>query len=184
MANIPKVLLTGLPGIGKTTIIQRFLELTGAEAGGFFTEEIRQRGQRFGFSLNLLSGHRYVLASVEIRSRFRVGKYGVDLQTFETYALPAIGEAIAARKLVVVDEIGKMEMLSQPFRQLIRIALDSKSLSPRILGTILSRPHPFADEIRRRPDVRIVEVTKENRDRLPAELAEMFGLQIVEGSFH
>jgi len=170
----PKVLLTGRPGIGKTTVIRRFLAETGAEAGGFYTEEIRRGGSRFGFSLNIVGGERYILASVEIKGPPRVGKYGVDLRTFERAAVPAIERAVAEGRLVVVDEIGKMELFSERFRRAVLGALDS---SAPLLGTILSRPHPFADEIVRRADVRVINVTFENRDRLASELAELFAFE-------
>jgi len=171
MTERAKVLLTGRPGIGKTTAIQRLLAAAHIEAGGFYTGEIRRGGQRLGFSLNLLSGKSLVLASVEIAGRWRVGKYGVDVRTFEAAVVPEIEEAIAAARLVVMDEIGKMELFSERFREVARRALDSPV---PVLGTILSRPHPFADEIRKRRDVRIIEVTLANRDSLPAELMKIF----------
>jgi len=176
MAATPKVLLTGRPGIGKTTLIRRFLASVQVQAGGFYTEEIRRGGERLGFSLNLLSGPRYVLASVEIAGRWHVGKYGVDVRTFESATVPEIESAIAQNRLVVVDEIGKMELFSERFQEAVRRALDSPAA---VLGTILSRPHPFADGIRRRRDVTILEVTPANRDRLPLELPRLFGLQVM-----
>jgi len=175
MGSPSKILLTGRPGIGKTTVIRRFLALTRAQAGGFYTEEIRREGQRLGFSLNLLSGERHVLASVEIGGPWRVGKYGVDVRTFEAAAVPAIEKAIAQNQLVVVDEIGKMELFSARFREAVRRAMDS---SAPILGTILSRPHPFADELRTRRAIRLIEVTWTNRDGLPSDLAKLFGYPV------
>lgn len=171
----PKILLTGRPGIGKTTVIRRFLELTGVRAAGFFTQEIRRGGTRFGFSLNLLSGRRYVLASVEISGPPRVSKYGVDLETFDSTALPELERGLAEGSLLVIDEIGKMELFSERFRRLVRAAVDSPA---PLLGTILERPHPFADEIRRHRSVEIIEVNRANRDRLPRQLAERFGLTV------
>lgn len=176
MSKCPKVLLTGRPGIGKTTVIRRFLARTRVEAGGFYTEEIRREGRRVGFSLNLLSGERRVLASVEIGGSWRVGKYGVDVRTFETAAVPEIEKAIAGEHLVVVDEIGKMELFSERFREVVRLALDS---SAPILATILNRPHPFADEMRNRNDIHLIEVTPANREGLPRDLAELFGLPLT-----
>ena len=173
MGKGPKVLLTGRPGVGKTTVIRRFLACTRVEAGGFYTQEIRREGRRLGFSLNLLSGERHILASVEISGPWRVSKYGVDVRTFEAAAVPEIEKAIATENLVVVDEIGKMELFSERFREVVRLAFDS---SAPVLATILSRPHPFADELRNRGDVSLVEVTLTNRETLPRDLAERFGL--------
>jgi len=119
----------------------------------------------------LLGGETRVLASVEIAGRWRVGKYGVDVRGFEEAVVPEIEAAIAGGRLVVMDEIGKMELFSERFRDAVRRALDSAA---PVLGTILSGPHPFADEIRKRREVSIIEVTFENRDRLPAELSKLF----------
>ena len=171
MSAQPKVLLTGRPGIGKTTVIRRFLELTRLAAGGFFTQEMLRGGTRFGFSLNLLNGTTLVLASVDIRGRWRVGKYGVDVAGFENAAVPEIEKAIAEGRLVVIDEIGKMELFSRRFWDVVRQALDAPA---PVLGTILFRPHPFADAIRDRRDVEIIEVTTAKRNRLPADLAQRF----------
>lgn len=169
----PNVLLTGRPGIGKTTVIRRFLRLTRVQAGGFFTQEMIRKGKRFGFSLNLLNGETRVLASTDIAGRWRVGKYGVDVEGFESAAVPEIEAAIAAGRMVVIDEIGKMEMFSRRFCEAVQQALDAPV---PVLGTLLVRPHPFADAIRARRGVDVLEVTAANRDRLPAELGDRFGL--------
>lgn len=165
-------LLTGRPGVGKTTCLRKALELARVLAGGFFTEEIRERGARVGFALETLDGRRTTLAHVNQRGSPRVGKYGVDLAALERVGVPAIREAVRQGRLVVVDEIGKMELASPAFREAVEEAI----LSPAVvLGTILSAPHPWADRIRARPNVRLIPVTPANRDALPQELARLLG---------
>jgi nucleoside-triphosphatase len=166
------VLLTGRPGVGKTTCLLKALALLGRPAQGFFTEEIVEDGRRTGFALETLGGRRAVLARVGFPGRARVGKYGVDLDALEAVGVPAIYAGIALGALVVIDEIGKMEMASAAFRQAVEAALASPV---PILGTILRAPHPWADGIRRHPAVQVVEVTPATRDALPRDLAARLG---------
>lgn len=161
-------LLTGRPGVGKTTCLRRALERLGRPAGGFFTEELRARGGRVGFALVTLDGRRAIFAHVHHRGGPRVGKYGVDLDALDRVGVPAVRAAIEAGRLVVIDEIGKMELASAAFREVVEAALGS---SVPVLGTILAAPHPWADRIKASPGATLVEVTRENRDALPAELA-------------
>jgi nucleoside-triphosphatase len=105
----PKVLLTGRPGCGETTLIKRFVDDLALPAGGFYTEEIRQRGRRVGFKIVTLESEKAVLAHVGFNTRQRVGKYGLDLRVLETIAAEAICTAVRARRIVVIDEIGPME---------------------------------------------------------------------------
>ena len=165
-------LLTGRPGVGKTTCLRRILDLVGRPAGGFFTEEVRRGSARVGFALVTLDGRRAVLAEAGRRGGPRVGKYGVDLDALDRVGVPAIREAVRAGRLVVIDEIGKMEMASDAFRAAVEEALRSEV---PILGTILAAPHPWADRIKAHPAVTLVEVTLANRDALPAELARRLG---------
>jgi nucleoside-triphosphatase len=163
-------LLTGHPGVGKTTCLKRALERLGRPAGGFFTEEVRDSGDRVGFALVTVDGRRGTLADVRRRGGPRVGKYGVDVETLERLGVPAVREALQRRALVVIDEIGKMEMTAPAFCRVVEEAL---AADVRVVGTILRAPHPWADRIKRHPAVRVIEVTPGNRETLPERLAAM-----------
>jgi nucleoside-triphosphatase len=168
-------LLTGRPGVGKTTCLRRTfgrLDRLGRAAGGFFTEELRERGMRVGFALVTLDGQRATFAHVRRAGPPRVGKYGVDLDALDRVGVPAVRAAIEAGGLVVIDEIGKMELASAAFRQAVEAALAS---GVPVLGTILFAPHPWADRIKAHPRVTLIEVTRANRDRLPAVLLDGVG---------
>src|SRR5262245_15817345 len=130
-------LLTGRPGVGKTTCLRHALDLVGRPAGGFLTEAVREGGTRVGFALVELAGEGGMLADARGRGGPRVGKYGVDLETLERIGVPAIRDAVQARRLVVIDEIGKMEMASAAFREAVEEALASPA---PVLGTILAAP--------------------------------------------
>lgn len=162
--------LTGRPGVGKTTCIRTLLELLQVPAGGFLTEEIRQGGSRVGFSLRTLDGRRATLAHINRSGGPRVGKYGVNLDALDRVGVPAIREAVRQGRLVVIDEIGKMELASATFRQAVEEALQSRAT---VLATILGASHPWADRIRLHPAVHLIEVTRANREPLPAQLAAL-----------
>jgi len=163
-----KVLLSGRPGCGKTTLIKRVVSNLPRGAGGFYTEEIRDGGTRAGFKIVTLDGEEVVFAHVDLKTRSRVGKYGLDLSALERIGVGAVRQAIQARRLVVIDEIGPMEIRSPIFRDAVNEALDSEV---PVLATIFARPLPFTEAIKSRPDVTLIEVCRENRDRLVAELS-------------
>jgi nucleoside-triphosphatase len=165
-------LLTGRPGVGKTTCLRRALERIGRPAGGFFTAELRDRGVRVGFALETLAGGRVTLAHVRHAGPPRVGKYGVDVAALERVGVPAIRAAVERRQLVVVDEIGKMEAASPAFRAAVEEALASPAT---LVGTILLASHPWADRVKAHPAVTLIEVTPANREALPGELAWRVG---------
>jgi nucleoside-triphosphatase len=100
---------------------------------------------------------------VDIRGPQRVGKYGVDVASLDMVAVPAMRHAIRECDIVVVDEIGKMELLSPAFREVLLEALNGER---RLVGTIMLQPHPFADQIKRDPRVEVVLISKTNRDRV------------------
>lgn len=164
-----KLLLTGAPGIGKTTIIMKVLEGLQVEGGGFYTKELRQGRRRMGFVVRDLSGREAVLAHVELTKGPRVGKYRVDVRSFEEVAIPALEEALREKDLVVIDEIGKMELFSERFRQLVQEALRGPK---DVLGVIHKGNDPFSRSLREIPGMQIWEVTLANRDHLPQKIAE------------
>ncbi len=167
MAHV--LLVTGPPGCGKTTLVRRVVECLPCPASGFYTEEVREAGRRVGFRLVTLDGQTGILAHVNWKGKtpFRVGRYGVEVGVLDTLGVDAIRRAVEQGILVVIDEIGPMELFSAAFRDAVLWALDQGAC---ILGTVVRRPVPFAEALKRRPDVTVVEVSPENRDRLVDEL--------------
>ncbi|MFC1950070.1 nucleoside-triphosphatase [Chloroflexota bacterium] len=152
-------LLTGRPGTGKTSLIkQAIVGMTGI-AGGFYTEEIRSEGIRQGFRLVTLDGESTILAHVDIHSPHRVSKYGVDIDGLDRMGVSALHKAAQQYDLIVVDEIGKMELFSANFREAISQVIDS---GKRVLGTIMLNANQWADAIKLKPQVKLITVTRAN----------------------
>jgi len=160
--RLMNILLTGRPGIGKTTLIKKLIDVTSLSKGGFYTEEIREGGKRVGFSLMTLDGKKSTLASIKIKSPYRVGKYSVDVDGFEAIGVEAIRKAMPTKKLIIIDEIGKMELFSKKFRDVVIQALNTGG----VVATIKKGRGSFIDGIKSRRDVRLLEVNLENRDTL------------------
>jgi nucleoside-triphosphatase len=166
-----KVLLTGRPGCGKTTLVRRVVKELAQSAGGFYTEEIRERGLRRGFKIVTLDGKEGVFAHVNFKTHQRLGKYGLDLSPLETISIEAVRKAIREREVTVIDEIGPMEIRSAIFRDIVNEAFNSRA---PLLGTITARPFPFTDAIKKRRDVTLIEVRGDNREQLVSELSDHF----------
>ncbi len=168
------LLLTGHPGCGKTTVIRKVIDVLGERAGGFYTEEIFGPGGRKGFRLITLAGEEAVLSHKSLRGPRvpRVGRYGVDLKVLETVGVAALRAALQAGQIIVVDEIGKMELLSPAFREMVLQAI----LGPSpVLGTIIYKPHPHADLLKTLAQVTLWEVNRRTRDELPGKVLAWLG---------
>jgi len=166
------VLLTGLPGCGKTTLVRRLVKLLDSKRlAGFHTDEIREHGHRVGFTAVGLGGLSATLAHVDFHGPHRVGRYGVDLESFEAIVEAELNRQPGDVGAFVVDEIGKMECMSPVFVEAVVRILDGPV---PVLATIAAKGGGFITQVKARPDVEIVTVTAANRDRLPDELASRF----------
>ncbi len=163
----PNTLITGRPGVGKTTLlIALSRKLSPARPTGFYTREIRERGKRRGFELESLEGERMTLAHTDFIHGPRVGKYRVDLPGFEAF-LDRLASPEGGAGPVLIDEIGKMECLSPKFNRYAERALDSQT---PLVASIAAKGGGFIDAVKKRDDVRLTEVTENNRDDLVHEL--------------
>ena len=160
-------LVTGLPGVGKTTLIRKISEaLKPFHPVGFYTEEIRERGVRRGFELISLKGERKLLSHKGISSPYKVGQYKVDIEGFEDF-LDSISFFSSSARLIIIDEIGKMECLSLRFQEILTEILDSDK---RLIATIALKGTGLIAAVKKRKDVRIFEITKKNRESLLFEI--------------
>jgi nucleoside-triphosphatase len=170
------ILITGAPGSGKSTLVQRVIEKAkqqGLSVGGISTPEFRlSNGRRGGFLIrDVASGTEQRMAAVDIESSFHVGRYGIDIQAIRQVGVTAIDTAVLVANLVIVDEIGKMELIVPEFRRSVLAALDS---SKPVLGTIGLRLRiPFANKIKQRSDITIFTVTPHNRNQLYLQICAM-----------
>ncbi len=161
------LLVTGAPGVGKTTLVRGVAaRLEGLRVAGFTTEEIRERGRRLGFRIVPFEGRERIMAHVDFPGPARVGRYGVDVAAIEAVAATSLAPDPAVT-LHVVDEIGKMECLSEGFVEALRVLLDSDR---RVLATIACKGGGFIAEVKRRADAELWEVTAQSRDFLPERI--------------
>jgi len=161
--NAHILLMTGVPGVGKTTVVRAVAgALAGRRLAGFYTEEIRERGERKGFRLVGFEGAQGVIAHRELPLSARVGRYGVDVAAIDRLAAETLG-LDHPHALYLVDEIGKMECLSARFVEGMRTLLDR---GRPVVATIARKGGGLIAEVKARPDVLLWEITRGNRDAM------------------
>jgi nucleoside-triphosphatase len=177
MDDIPKIGITGMPNVGKTQTlvkVMEFLQASGYTVEGMVTEPILEKKKRVGFYVrDWQTDEKEVFAHVDFDCKEKVGDYGVDLRILENIGVSAIEKAIADDDvdIIIIDEIGKMEMLSERFCEVVIEALDSDK---PIMVTLHKKSRtPLLQDVRRRDDIRILEVTPVNRNLLPYKLEKI-----------
>ncbi|MFC1707438.1 nucleoside-triphosphatase [Planctomycetota bacterium] len=173
------LLLTGLPGVGKTTVMQRLASQLRAETfSGFFTQETRRGGRRVGFGMTTWDGTERVLAHVDRKGGPRVGKYGVDVGAVDEVARVALNPE-KPTSLHLIDEIGKTEALSRTFVEAMRALFASDRV---VVATVAQKGGGFIGEVRRLPGAELWTVTRSNRDGLPRAAASWVEQAVGDGA--
>lgn len=148
--------------MGKSTLMKKLIEEIGSDrCGGFYTEEIRNEHNRIGFRCVSVQGDTMGIAHVDSASSIRVGRYGVEVEQFERFASSVLEDAVRTKEIIVVDEIGFMQMYAGSFAPLIR---SITSTSKIVIGTVPLDSHPDIDPIKHHAGARIILIDESNRD--------------------
>ncbi|MDW8033917.1 MAG: NTPase [Nitrososphaerota archaeon] len=165
-----KILITGRPGIGKTTVVSKIVNIlksNNVSVGGMITYEVREGGVRTGFVVeDLKTGSKGLMASIRYDSGPRVGKYVVNIAEIENIGVRAIESSLNNDEVVIIDEIGPMELYSNSFKTVVSKAFSSPK---NIVATIHFKASndSFCKSILHKPGVKTYVVTIENRNSLP-----------------
>jgi nucleoside-triphosphatase len=151
--------IAGSRGVGKTTLLKEITASRRERVGGFITEHMMSGRIGKGFKIHTFDGQERMLAAKGLKSAFQLGKYGVDLNALENVGVPALKLGLMSKELIVIDEIGSMEMMSERFRlTLLECLMSSKP----ILATIRAASQPFSDQAKNLPDTQTIVLTKSN----------------------
>lgn len=163
------LLLTGTPGIGKTTLFCNVAsQLSQYRIGGFYTEEIREAGQRKGFRLVTFNGETGIIAHVNFDHHYRVSKYGVDVEMINHFAdttLTLVDEV----DVYLIDEIGKMECFSTVFVKRVETLLNS---SKPVIATVAKKGSGLIEKAKQWPGSELWELAHANRDARVTEVSK------------
>jgi nucleoside-triphosphatase len=165
---IKNILITGRPGCGKSSLIEKLIrEMRDKKISGLITPEIREGNRRLGFKIiDLNSKEEEILASVDFKSERKVSKYGVNIDGINKI-IDKFLETFESSDFAIVDEIGKMELLSEKFREIIEMILNSNK---KVIASITLAKDPFIERIKRRKDVEIFYLERKNFDQIFNEI--------------
>jgi nucleoside-triphosphatase len=164
-----KLIIQGKPSSGKTTLIKEIISKIKYDWAGFYTEEIRKNGRRIGFKLVNMKREEAIFAHQDFKSDYKVSKYGVDLSVLERYGIDVV-KSYSSPKLIIIDEIGKMELFSQKFRDFIAQIFDSDH---NILATMKVNPDQFCRMLLERPDVKVFNLSRNNFQEVKVKILKL-----------
>ncbi len=184
----PKIGITGLPRSGKSAVLQKVVDMVTEGGGGTLRtrgpsppehivgvmrcEAVVEDGERVGYAcVNIITGEKGVMAHRNIDSRNRVLGFGIDPTEIDRVGVPAIMDSIGNCEILVIDEVGKFTVESEDFVNAVRVALEHDM--PTLLTLHKKSRHPLLQDIRRRDDARILEVTPVNRSLLPYKIHKL-----------
>lgn len=176
MELIPKIGITGLPRVGKTEALIKIARRLEKEytVGGMITKTIKEDGERAGFKVvDWRKKEEKIFAHTNLDSIHRLGKYNIDLKALEEVGVKAIEEAVEDElvDIIIIDEVGKMELISKKFRKAVKDALDSDK--PVLLTLHKKSRDSLLQDIRNMDNVRILEITPINRNLLPYKIEKI-----------
>lgn len=186
MSKKIKIGITGLPGAGKTHALRKvveMLEVEGIKVGGMITDALKEKGKKVGFMVqDLLTKEEGVLAHIDSDSEVRFLEYGVNMDMLDNIGVKAIESSIDLADVIVIDEVGKLEVESQNFVEVVKDALEADK--PLLLTLHKKSRNPLLQDIRRRDDVRILEVTPINKNILPYKIIPLIKEEITARPLH
>jgi nucleoside-triphosphatase len=163
------VVITGKPGCGKTSLIREVCRRFPDKIGGFFTDEVHIGAKRDSFVLKSFDGQQGVFAKKGMESPVKLNKYGIDLGVLEAIGIGALRRAMADEKVIVIDEIGSMEMFSKTFRTAVAECLNSPC---KVFASIRYNAQPFTNEIKAMPDTTLVCLSRNNAAEVQKRIEE------------
>ncbi|HHD15318.1 MAG: nucleotide kinase [Thermoplasmata archaeon] len=181
MSKKIKIGITGLPGAGKTHALRKVVEMLegdGFKVGGMITDAIIEKGKKVGFMVqDLLTKEERVLARLDLDSEVRFLDYGIDMKALDEVGVEAINRSIDDADVIVIDEVGKLEVESKQFVEIVKEALEADK--PLLLTLHKKSRNPLLQDIRRRDDVRILEVTPINKNILPYKIIPLIKEELL-----
>ena len=166
--------LTGCPGVGKTTVLLQIVEALktkGCSVGGMISREVRSCGERVGFEILDLSSDRHGwLAHVNQKTGPKIGKYRVNMEDLESIGVNAVEQAVRSMDVVVIDEVGPMELFSKTFQTAVWATVESDK---PVVGVVHWKArNELVDKATVREDAEVFTVTVENRTKLSDVIVE------------
>jgi nucleoside-triphosphatase len=172
---IKNLFISGTAGVGKSTLIRDVTLSKREHIGGFYTEHMMSGRIRKGFMIRTFDGQDRMLASKGLKSPHQLGKYGVDLNALENVGVPALKLALMSKTVIVIDEVGAMENMSDRFRATLIECLNS---TKPILATIRAGSQPFSNEVKKMADTQTILLTKSNYASVKQQVRKWLETQI------